>query len=46
MGRGVAGLPGDFPKTRPATSREMPLAAQRKGMGRAEGRDEWRGSSL
>lgn len=36
MGRGRAGLlPGDFPKTRLATSREMPLAPQREGMGRA-----------
>ena len=30
---GVAGLPDDFPKTRPAASREIPLAAQREGMG-------------
>lgn len=34
-GQGLAGLPGDFPKTGPATSREMPLAAQTEGMGRA-----------
>lgn len=35
MGREIEGLPGDFPKTRLATSREMPLAAQREGMGKA-----------
>jgi len=34
MGSGDGGAAGDCPKTRPATPREIPLAAQRDGMGR------------